>query len=93
MAGARQVLMMKAVVGLTWVVGLADVIFRFTPIPRAWWFLLAGLSLLVHACQCLYFMRRQAPDAALSAGDLLQILIFGAPHILALQRRRAAAAP
>lgn len=93
MAGARHVLIMKAAVGLTWLVGLADVIFRFTPIPRAWWFLLAALSLLIHACQCLYFMRRQAPGAAPAAADLLQILIFGAPHILALKQRRAASAP
>ena len=86
MTSNRNLLMMKIIVGLSWILGIAELIHPVTPVPRSWLLMVVGLSLLAHACQSVYFVRKFGDKVDAVWPHLLQIMVFGMPHIVAFQK-------
>ncbi|MES2089715.1 MAG: hypothetical protein V4532_07035 [Pseudomonadota bacterium] len=77
---------MKIIVGLSWLLGIGELIHPITPIPRSWLLTVVGLSLLAHACQSVYFVRKFGRTVDSVWPHVLQIMVFGMPHIVAFQK-------
>lgn len=93
MYSPRSVLISKSIVGLSWVLGLAELAHPYLHIPPMWLWVVMALSLLAHALQCAYFVRKFGAQAAPLWPHLLQIMVFGMPHIVGFQQTQARAAP
>lgn len=82
----RHVTISKTIVGLSWVLGLAELAHPYMHIPPSWLYVVMALSLLAHAAQCLYFVRKFGGLATPLWPHLLQIMIFGMPHVIGFQQ-------
>ena len=90
MFSSRHVTISKTIVGLTWVLGLAELAHPYVHIPAMWLYAVMALSLLAHGAQCIYFTRKFGGVANTLWWHLLQIMVFGMPHIVGFQRSRDA---
>ncbi|MBI2732796.1 MAG: hypothetical protein HYX44_05695 [Aquabacterium sp.] len=86
MITTRHVIISKTIVGLSWVVGLAELAHPFLYIPPTWLYVVMALSLAAHAAQCLYFTRQFGHLARPLWPHLAQIMVFGMPHVLGFQQ-------
>lgn len=82
----RHVLISKSIVGLSWVLGLGELAHPVVHIPPMWLYVVMALSLLAHGAQCVYFTRKFAHVAQPLWPHLVQIMIFGMPHIVGFQQ-------
>lgn len=82
----RHVTISKTIVGLSWVLGLAELAHPYMYIPPSWLYVVMALSLLAHAAQCIYFVRKFGGLATPLWPHLLQIMIFGMPHVIGFQQ-------
>ncbi|MGC4059627.1 MAG: hypothetical protein QM749_01700 [Aquabacterium sp.] len=90
MFASRALTVSKSIVGLSWVLGLAELVHPCLHIPPAWLYVVMGLSLLAHAAQCVYFVRRFGEVARPLWPHLLQIMVFGMPHVIGFRQRLSA---
>lgn len=90
MFSSRHVTISKTIVGMTWVLGLAELAHPYVHIPAMWLYAVMALSLLAHGAQCIYFTRKFGGVASPLWWHLLQIMVFGMPHIVGFQRSRDA---
>ena len=86
MTSTHSLMAMKIIVGLSWLLGIAELIHPITPIPRAWLLTVVGLSLLAHAGQSVYFVRKFGRTVDSVWPHVAQIMVFGMPHIVAFQK-------
>ncbi|KGM41634.1 hypothetical protein JY96_20460 [Aquabacterium sp. NJ1] len=82
----RNVIISKTIVGLSWVLGLAELAHPYMHMPPSWLYVVMALSLLAHAAQCAYFVRKFGATATPLWSHLLQIMVFGMPHIIGFQQ-------
>lgn len=87
----RNVTISKTIVGLSWLLGLAELAHPYVHIPAFWLYVVMALSLLAHAVQCVYFARKFGDHARPLWPHLLQILVFGMPHVIGFQQGLARA--
>jgi len=88
----RNVAISKTIVGLSWVLGLAELTHPFVHIPPIWLYVVMALSLLAHAAQCVYFTRKFGAQARPLWPHLLQIMVFGMPHVIGFQQSQTVSA-
>lgn len=86
MDSTRSLVIMKITVGLSWILGIAELIHPVTPIPPSWLLAVVAVSLVAHAAQSIYFVRKFGPMVDSVWPHVLQIMIFGMPHIVAFQK-------
>lgn len=87
MFAPRQLLISKTIVGISWVLGLAELVHPYLHIPPMWLYVVMALSLLAHGAQCIYFVRKFGAVAKPLWPHLLQIMVFGMPHVVGFQQR------
>lgn len=86
MISPRHVIVSKTIVGLSWVLGLAELARPYVHVPPAWLYVVMALSLAAHAAQCVYFTRKFGHLAQPLWPHLAQIMVFGMPHVLGFQQ-------
>jgi uncharacterized protein YhhL (DUF1145 family) len=86
MDSTRSLMIMKIIVGLSWLLGIAELIHPVTPIPPSWLMAVVGVSLVAHAGQSVYFVRKFGARVDSVWPHVLQIMVFGMPHIVAFQK-------
>lgn len=86
MISPRHVTISKTIVGLSWVLGLTELAHPYIHIPPTWLYVVMALSLLAHAAQCIYFTRKFGHEAQPLWPHLVQIMIFGMPHVVGFQQ-------
>lgn len=86
MDSTRSLMIMKIIVGLSWLLGIAELIHPVTPIPPSLLLAVVALSLLAHAGQSIYFVRKFGAQVDSVWPHILQIMVFGMPHIVAFQK-------
>jgi len=87
----RNVTVSKTIVGLSWVMGLAELTHPYVHAPSVWLYVIMALSLLAHTAQCVYFTRKFGEQARPLLPHLLQIMVFGMPHVIGFQQSLAQA--
>lgn len=90
MFAPRHVTLSKTIVGLSWILGLAELAHPFLHIPPVWLYVVMALSLLAHAAQCIYFTRKFGKEAQPLWWHLAQIMVFGMPHVIGFQQAQSA---
>lgn len=93
MFAQRHVTISKTVVGLSWALGLAELAHPYVHIPPVWLYVVMALSLLAHGAQCIYFTRKFGKQASPLWWHLVQIMVFGMPHVIGFQQAMSASKP